>query len=126
MKLMLKDYKVVNLNFEILSEQNIEDQFNLKVGQMFSEEEKEKSFGIAFIVEIMNNSYKIKLEMRFFFESDEIIDDNFKKSSFPKVNAPAIAFPYLRAYISNLTMQSGFTPLLLPSINFVEFAGSNQ
>ena len=126
MKLMLKDYKVVNLNFEILSEQNIEDQFNLKVGQMFSEEEKEKSFGIGFIVEIMNNSYKIKLEMRFFFESDEIIDDNFKKSSFPKVNAPAIAFPYLRAYISNLTMQSGFTPLLLPSINFIEFAGSNQ
>lgn len=126
MKLMLKDYKVVNLNFEILSEQNIEDQFNLKVGQMFSEEEKEKSFGIGFIVEIMSNSYKIKLEMRFFFESDEIIDDNFKKSSFPKVNAPAIAFPYLRAYISNLTMQSGFTPLLLPSINFIEFAGSNQ
>ena len=123
---MLKDYKVVNLNFEILSEQNIEDQFNLKVGQMFSEEEKEKSFGIGFIVEIMSNSYKIKLEMRFFFESDEIIDDNFKKSSFPKVNAPAIAFPYLRAYISNLTMQSGFTPLLLPSINFIEFAGSNQ
>lgn len=126
MKLMLKDYKVVNLNFEILSEQNIEDQFNLKVGQMFSEEEKEKSFGIGFIVEIMSNSYKIKLEMRFFFESDEIIDDNFKKSSFPKVNAPAIAFPYLRAYISNLTMQSGFTPLLLPSINFIEFASSNQ
>ena len=126
MKLMLKDYKVVNLNFEILSEQNIEDQFNLKVGQMFSEEEKEKSFGIGFIVEIISNSYKIKLEMRFFFESDEIIDDNFKKSSFPKVNAPAIAFPYLRAYISNLTMQSGFTPLLLPSINFVEFAGSNH
>ena len=126
MKLMLKDYKVLNLNFEILSEQNIEDQFNLKVGQMFSEEEKEKSFGIGFIVEIMSNSYKIKLEMRFFFESDEIIDDNFKKSSFPKVNAPAIAFPYLRAYISNLTMQSGFTPLLLPSINFIEFAGSNQ
>ena len=121
MKLMLKDYKVINLDFEVLSEQNIEDQFNLKVGQIFNEKE-EKSFGIGFIVAITNNSYKIELEMNFLFESDEIIDERFKNSSFPKVNAPAIAFPYLRAYISNLTMQSGFTPLLLPSINFVELS----
>lgn len=121
MKLMLKDYKVINLDFEVLSEQNIEDQFNLKVGQIFNEKE-EKSFGIGFIVVITNNSYKIELEMNFLFESDEIIDERFKNSSFPKVNAPAIAFPYLRAYISNLTMQSGFTPLLLPSINFVELS----
>ena len=121
MKLMLKDYKVINLDFEVLSEQNVEDQFNLKVGQMFNEKE-EMSFGIGFIVGITSNSYKIELEMNFLFESDEIIDEEFKNSSFPKVNAPAIAFPYLRAYISNLTMQSGFTPLLLPSINFVEFS----
>lgn len=121
MKLMLKDYKVINLNFEVLSEQNVEDQFNLKVGQMFNKKE-EMSFGIGFIVGITSNSYKIGLEMNFLFESDEIIDEEFKNSSFPKVNAPAIAFPYLRAYISNLTMQSGFTPLLLPSINFVEFS----
>ncbi len=121
MKLMLKDYKVINLDFKVLSEQNIEDQFNLKVGQIFNEKE-EKSFGIGFIVVITNNSYKIELEMNFLFESDEIIDERFKNSSFPKVNAPAIAFPYLRAYISNLTMQSGFTPLLLPSINFVELS----
>ena len=116
---MLKDYKVINLDFEVLSEQNVEDQFNLRVGQMFNEKE-EKSFGIGFIVGITSNSYKIELEMNFLFESDKAIDEEFKNSSFPKVNAPAIAFPYLRAYISNLTMQSGFTPLLLPSVNFVE------
>lgn len=121
MKLILKDYKVINLIFETLPDHNDENQFNLKVGQIFNADEKKKSFGIGFVVDITNNQYTIKLEMRFFFESDIIIDENFKKGTFPKVNAPAIAFPYLRAYISNLTMQSGFEPLLLPSINFVEF-----
>ena len=120
MKLILKDYKVINLIFETLPERNDENKFNFKVGQIFNEEELEKSFGIGFIVEIVNNKYMIKLEMRFFFESDNVIDEKFKNGTFPKVNAPAIAFPYLRAYISNLTMQSGYEPLLLPSINFVE------
>ena len=60
--------------------------------------------------------------MLFTFGLDEDITEEFKVSDFPKINAPAIAFPYLRAFISNVTLQSGFNPVMLPSINFVEFA----
>jgi len=57
----------------------------------------------------------------FNFETDEEITEEFKNSHFPKINAPAIAYPYLRAYVSNLTLQSGVTPVMLPTINFVKF-----
>ena len=33
------------------------------------------------------------------------------------VNAPALLFPYIRAYISTLTNLSGFDPINLPTLN---------
>lgn len=60
------------------------------------------------------------------FKIDEDISEEFKLSNFPKINAPAIAFPYLRAFVSNLTLQSGFEPIILPSINFVKLAEENE
>jgi preprotein translocase subunit SecB len=38
-------------------------------------------------------------------------------NSFFYVNAPAILFPYIRAYISTLTTLSGLKPLTLPTLN---------
>ena len=55
------------------------------------------------------------------FETDEPIDENFKESNFVKINAPAIAYPFLRAYVSNLTLNSGLSPVILPTINFTKF-----
>lgn len=34
-----------------------------------------------------------------------------------KVNATAILFPYLRSMVSNVTINSGFDPIILPVIN---------
>ncbi|MCF8308932.1 MAG: protein-export chaperone SecB [Bacteroidales bacterium] len=33
------------------------------------------------------------------------------------VNAPALLFPYIRAYISTLTNLSGYAPITLPTLN---------
>ena len=57
----------------------------------------------------------------FDFITDEEITEDFKISHFPKINAPAIAYPYLRAFVSNLTLQSGVDPAMLPTINFIKF-----
>ena len=46
----------------------------------------------------------------------EISEEN--KTSFVNSNAPAILFPYFRAYISTLTSLSGMQPVILPTINF--------
>ena len=55
--------------------------------------------------------------------ADSIVED-FKVTTetladtFLQVNAPAIAYPYLRAYVTTICVNSGYTPLLLPPVNF--------
>lgn len=125
MKLKLLDYRVVSLNLETIeSDSSLEqsfDELDLHVGQIFPED-KENIFGVGFKIGFQQEGYSLKTEMRFFFETDSPITEEFKKSSFPIINAPAIAFPYLRSFLSIVTMQAGYPPVMIPSINFVEFA----
>ena len=81
-----------------------------------------EAFEVIFDVSIADEEFNLQIQASFNFELDIAMTEEFKNSHFPKVNAPAIAFPYLRAFISNLTLQSGIKPVILPSINFVEFA----
>ena len=122
MKIQLKGWKIKDLSFKVndkpsrVSRKNL---FNLSIGHFFPED-SDNEFGIGFIIDIKDSEFSITLEMLFIFQVDRIIDDKFKQSDFIKINAPAIAFPYIRSYISNLTLQSGFDPIILPSVNFVE------
>ena len=124
MKIQLKNWKVSNLSLSLLDEniQRDDNSFDLESGNYFSEEKDSNTFGVGFKLKINDKLFNLVVEASFYFELDEEITDEFKLSSFPKVNAPAIAFPYLRAFISNLTLQSGLEPVILPSINFVQLA----
>lgn len=125
MKLKLLNYKVTDLVFNtsggLASEGGIDDELNMKVGQSYSAS-NDRLFVVGFKVAVKQKDYSVHMEMRFSFEADAVITDEFKRSTFPTVNAPAIAFPYLRSFLSILTMQAGFRPVMLPSVNFVELA----
>lgn len=125
MKLKLSYYRVISLSLEAVErDSSLERSYNeldLQVGQFFPGD-KDNIFGVGFKISFQQEGYSIKAEMRFFFETDAPITGEFKNSSFPTVNAPAIAFPYLRSFLSVVTMQAGYPPVMLPSINFVEFA----
>jgi len=126
MKIQLENWKVLKLNFTSSEEGNIkENSFDLSTGHFFPED-KPNTFGIGFEVEINDKRFDLNIETIFMFKLDKEISEEFKLSDFPKINAPAIAFPYLRAYISNLTLQSGFEPVMLPSINFVNLAKDKE
>lgn len=125
MKIQLENWKIKNLNFSFKEEERSENSFDLNTGNFFPEDE-EKTFGVGFEIEIKDKKFDLTVEAVFTFQLDEIISEKFKLSDFPKINAPAIAFPYLRAYISNLTLQSGFEPVMLPSINFVNLVKENE
>lgn len=56
------------------------------------------------------------------FEFDEEVKDRESISGYFLVNAPAIAFPYVRSYIASLTVQSGKQALLLPTLNLSPLA----
>ncbi len=45
---------------------------------------------------------------------------------FSVVNAPAFIFPFAREIIANLTLKSGFPPLLLPPGNIRELVGQSK
>ena len=53
------------------------------------------------------------------FEFDENADIEKYKEGFFVQNAPAIMFPYIRAYISTLTAQSGLFTVTLPTFNLL-------
>ena len=122
----LESFHLVNLDFKI--DQSLWGQFELDQTEFkmnFSSllsKDNENYFGVLFKVIVINSKETINLNFDFVghFETkdvklnDETIDTNplFKNS------APAILFPYIRAFISNFTLNAGFRPLILPAINF--------
>jgi preprotein translocase subunit SecB len=45
---------------------------------------------------------------------------------FLKINCPAIIFPYIRETVADITRRSGYPPLHLPPVNFIELAKEKQ
>lgn len=70
---------------------------------------------LGFTAQDANNLVYINLVAVAIFQYEGI--DNIVDSQYFTVNASAIAFPYLRAYISTLTIQSGIPPIILPTLN---------
>lgn len=67
-------------------------------------------------IEDENKSFNIEIKAvaNYHFENREKLV-NLEKFFF--MNAPALLFPYIRAYISTLTNLSGFEPINLPTLN---------
>lgn len=62
-----------------------------------------------------SEAFKVEIDSVGFFKFENIEKDNL--SSFLYYNAPALLFPYIRAYISSLTTLSGIKPIVLPTLN---------
>lgn len=54
------------------------------------------------------------------FEATEDVTEEFMASHYAGMNAPAIGYPYLRAYVSQTLLLSGYKPITLPTVNFQE------
>lgn len=79
-------------------------------------------FLVAYFGEM--RSYKEQFECKVVyiaeFEVDEPITSDFLKGNFALINAPAIGYPYFRAFYSNFLLNAGYEPKILPTINFVQ------
>jgi len=115
-----KGYKINNVIFiadEKADDSNREIEVQLGIDPCII---NEKEFSVTFKLVVTDELNKLSIEMSaiaFFATADSIVED-FKDSNFVRINAPAIVFPYLRAYISNLTVGAGFSPIVLPTLNF--------
>lgn len=121
MKIQLKNTRVESLNL-ISNDEISKDQFSLNMANGYSDKEL-KFFVVKFdIVVKSEHGYELQLGYVAEFSTDEDISTEFKSSHFPRVNAPAIAYPYLRSFVSLLTLNSGYETLVLPTINFQAMA----
>ena len=79
-------------------------------------------YNLVITTEIKDRQGKVSINVRVEadFEYDEI--ESAMLDSFFATNAPAILFPYIRAYISAVTALSGVAPITIPTINFSKVA----
>jgi len=94
---------------------------NLSYDVLFAKEEDNDTFVVKFDLNLKANqekeSFEANVSMSALFSSDKSMGEDFRNSDFVQVNAPAIAFPYLRSFVTNITTQAGYKPLILPVIN---------
>lgn len=67
------------------------------------------------IISEKNNELNIEVSSEWTFSYNDLNDESL--NNFLYLNAPAILFPYLRAYITSLTALSGVSPIVLPTLN---------
>ena len=124
--LRLAETKVSSLEISDKVENVEEEKLNISFSAQFSEENK-KAFLLSFDVQIAHkDNLLFKIVFNAIFNTNEEIDEEFMKSSFVSINAPAIAYPYLRAFVSSLMTISGYDHLILPTINFAAELENNR
>jgi preprotein translocase subunit SecB len=118
MNIKLVESSVDTLTLEKTDEKIKNLQFSL--GTAFSADDL-KSFLIIFdLILKVDDDRVLTIKYLSQFQADEEITEEYRKSHFFSVNAPAIAYPFLRAYVANFMLSSGFDPMILPTINFVK------
>lgn len=126
MELTVVQHKVIGVNLKPSQEKDSEKEFNLQYEPHFYEKDKKK-FDVIFNINLLEpNQYHLTLKYKTTFKTSNDINEKFKKSHFPFVNAPAIGFPFLRSFVSFMILNAGYSPLILPSINFINLFESNR
>lgn len=116
----LQHTKVDELKIFNSSGEDDGNELDISFSNIFNENNK-REFNLIFEIKIVHKDKKVfNLKYSSKFVTNIDITEDFKNSHFPIVNAPAIAFPFVRAYISTLMTLSGYDSLILPTINFSE------
>lgn len=105
---------------EVLENKGRENIFDFDFKPVYSPNDK-RDFSILFTLNIDQfKEYKLSLAYIAWFKASKEIDQTLIKSGFTVINAPAIAFPYLRSFVTGFVVSAGYKPIFLPSINFTQ------
>jgi preprotein translocase subunit SecB len=125
-KFQFKNYKILKSYFEIKNE-NHSNTINLNFDPKGVISKENSCFKLQLGVKIddIDESFHIEVIIvaDFYFDTD-ISQENLNNYFF--INAPALLFPYVRAYISTLTTLSGINPINLPTLNLTALGGQLQ
>ena len=118
-KFRFLNYLIYESFIQINNHEKLDTSSNLQVSQTGSEDIEKSIYSIDFVMDLTGeeDSIKINVKCKGIFQFDKSLSEE-EKDKFYNINAPAILFPYLRAYISSLTALSGIPPIILPTLNF--------
>jgi preprotein translocase subunit SecB len=113
----LVKYIVNKSVIELKEETNINDEFSININPSGIKKEKKFYLKLEVSVEDKSKSYSVFVSMIGIFEFKGDVE---RISDYFLINAPAILFPYIRAYISSLTSISGVETVILPTLNLTQ------
>lgn len=117
-KFRFLDFQIQESKISIKDANLISDKLNVHFEQSeyLSDDESLFKYEMNVGIEDDNKYLDIQVVAGGLFEFDKNLTD-LEKQAFFSVNAPAILFPYVRAYITTLTSLSGIKPIILPTLN---------
>jgi len=112
----LREYKIFKSIIDIKEISSKKSKLSVSFNSNAEEIPNTNSFKLEIDTKITNDieTLTINVVIVGLFEFDSNLEN---KENFFKINAPAILFPYIRAYISTLTALSGIPPIILPTLN---------
>lgn len=133
MQISLKNFRTKNLslttNSASFAKEN-EDNFelNLQVGIVQNTDQLESREAVVLFSIFLTSKDKFELSCDYeaIFSTDTLLNEQIiKEEKFLNINAPAIAYPYLRAFVSNVLLVANLDPAILPTINFQKLYDNN-
>lgn len=111
-------YKVLKSLIEIQESIKASDDMSIEFKQSQGVNVEDSKFRLVLEVNIFdeNKAININVITHGYFEFDRELSET-EKGDFFNINAPAILFPYLRAYVNTLTALSGIPSVTLPTVN---------
>jgi preprotein translocase subunit SecB len=114
----------LDIDFNALAqpEAEFEQVFNLNYRPYAINQTEAQGWALQFDLELRLHYLHLHMQYYAWYEAAGDLPDDLVGNDFVMVNAPAIAYPYLRAYVSQMTVLSGIPSVYLPVVNFVELA----
>lgn len=120
-KVIFNGYEIQN--FTLNKENNIpkDKKGNLTIRKKIMENpKKENEYCLIMNLEMYTENSKIDITINGYFDISKKMEDDVK-DYFLQISAPAIVYPYIRTFISNVTAFDIGETVVLPIINFAEF-----
>jgi preprotein translocase subunit SecB len=127
----LDKYTFNRVNIEVINTPNDEISIDFKLSGIFDAEKAKESNESQFELLIdftafdeekgLDNSF-VKVQCIAIFSFTDVSSIDEIPTYFYK-NSIAIVFPFIRAFVSSVTLQAGITPIILPTMNLSSLEG---
>jgi preprotein translocase subunit SecB len=85
-------------------------------------DDEQRIFIVEFDLRLATNKGTFMMTTKYHvtFQAEKPVTPEYLESPTIKVNAPAIAYPFVRSFVATVITNAGYPAIYLPSVNFVK------